>query len=175
MLGSFHPHELSVNVWGYYSAPLLQIGKLMKITIVQALREATALLMEARVPDAQFDARLLLTDLLERDRGFLITHADDVLTDQQLADFVRRTKRRATGEPLQYITGTQEFFGLSFEVSPAVLIPRPETELIVETALEYIERQARATILDLGTGSGCITISILKQRSNVKAIATDLS
>src|SRR4051794_321127 len=147
----------------------------MNTTIAQALREATAVLKESQVPDAQFDASLLLTDLLERDRGFLITHADDLLTEQQLTEFVDRTKRRAIGEPLQYITGTQEFFGLSFEVSPAVLIPRPESELIVETALECIGSEAAATILDLGTGSGCITISILKQRPGTKAIATDSS
>jgi len=147
----------------------------MNITIAQALREATVVLKQAQVPDAQFDASLLLSDLLERDRGFLITHADDLLTEDQLTGFVERTRRRASGEPLQYITGTQEFFGLSFEVSPAVLIPRPETELIVEIALECIEPKAQATILDLGTGSGCITISILKQRPNTNAIATDLS
>jgi release factor glutamine methyltransferase len=83
--------------------------------------------------------------------------------------------RRAGGEPLQYITGHQEFFKLDFEVTPAVLIPRPETELIIEVALELLDNDPQPYLADIGTGSGCIAISILHELSAARAVATDVS
>src|SRR5690242_20774022 len=82
-------------------------------------------------------------------------------------------ERRASGEPLQYITGHQDFYGRSFRVTPDVLIPRPETELLVEAALQVIN--ANATICDVGTGSGCIAVTLLCERADARAMAVDIS
>jgi release factor glutamine methyltransferase len=151
-------------------------------TIVGALDEAAAALRAASVTDARREAATLLAATIERDRAFLFTHSDDALAADQLALFRARVRRRAAGEPLQYVTGRQEFYGLDFEVTPAVLIPRPETELLVETTLELL-RDADASrdgataplLCDVGTGSGCIPITILHERVDARAVAVDIS
>jgi release factor glutamine methyltransferase len=130
----------------------------------------------AGVSEPRREAGLLLANLLGRDRAFLITHSDAALNVYQLEAFEQRVNRRAAGEPLQYITGTQEFFGLKFEVNSAALIPRPETELLVESALEYLNSlPANPLLLDVGTGTGCITIALLHERPDARAIAVDAS
>jgi release factor glutamine methyltransferase len=150
-------------------------------TIAGALDEAAAVLRAASVTDARREAATLLAATIERDRAFLFTHSDDALAADQLALFRARVRRRAAGEPLQYVTGRQEFYGLEFEVTPAVLIPRPETELLVETALELLRtadntRAASAPFLcDVGTGSGCIPVVILHERTDARAVALDIS
>ena len=147
----------------------------MTISIEQAVQESAAILREATVEDARREAVSLLAHVLHRDRGFLIAHSDDSLPDQHYQTFRDLISRRARGEPLQYITGQREFFGLDFEVSPAVLIPRPETELIVEAAVELCRDDSAPIIADIGTGSGCIAISILHELEAAEALATDIS
>jgi release factor glutamine methyltransferase len=150
-------------------------------TIARALREAVESLRASSVADARREAATLLAATINCDRAFLIAHSDDALAGDQLAQFRVRVCRRAAGEPLQYITGHQEFYGLDFEVTPAVLIPRPETELLVETALELLRdagdaRGARAPfICDVGTGSGCVAIALLHERRDARAVAVDIS
>jgi len=147
-----------------------------RLKIAEALAQASAVLGAAGVPEARPDARTLLAHTLARDHAFLIAHSDDELEPHALALFRERTRRRATGEPLQYITGRQEFYGLEFEVSPAVLIPRPETELLVEVALELLrERRAAPLVCDVGTGSGCIPVALLRERSDARACGLDIS
>lgn len=116
-----------------------------------------------------------MAHVLGRDRSFVIAHTNDSLADQDWVTLQSLTERRASGEPLQYITGHQEFFKLDFEVTPDVLIPRPETELIIETALELWRDDPLPYFADIGTGSGCIAISLLHERPAARAIATDLS
>lgn len=147
----------------------------MTISIELTIKEGAAILRDANVKDARREAASLLADLLERDRGFLIAHSNDFLPDRQYRTFRDLIARRARGEPLQYITGHREFFGLDFEVSPAVLIPRPETELIVEAAIELCRDDSTPAIADIGTGSGCIAISILHELKTAEAVATDIS
>lgn len=148
----------------------------MSVSIAEAILEAAQLLRRSGVPEARREAGSLLAPLLQKDRAFLITHAGDLLSAEALAAFRDWTVRRAKGEPLQYITGQQEFFGLDFEVNHDVLIPRPETELLVETALELIgEAQSAPLICDVGTGSGCIIISLLHERQKARGIAVDAS
>jgi release factor glutamine methyltransferase len=150
-------------------------------TIARALREAAGSLRASSVADARREAATLLAATINRDRAFLIAHSDDALASDQLALFRERVRRRAAGEPLQYITGHQEFYGLDFEVTPAVLIPRPETELLVETALELLRdtddaRSTRAPfVCDVGTGSGCVAIALLNERRDARAVAVDIS
>jgi release factor glutamine methyltransferase len=145
-------------------------------TIARALVEAAQILRQAGVPEARREAASLLEYITGRDRTFLITHAETTLALFDVRHLRYLVERRAAGEPLQYITGHQDFYGLDFEVTPDVLIPRPETELLVEKALELLDKTEQPTfICDVGTGSGCIPISILHERPIVQAIGLDIS
>jgi len=143
----------------------------MKRSIAEVLREASQILESAGVPEARREAGSLLSFVIEKDRTFLIAHADDELNDAQVDQFREVVERRAAGEPLQYITGVQDFFGREFRVTPDVLIPRPETELLVEAALEV----PALSICDIGTGSGCIALTLLCERDDARAVAIDKS
>lgn len=145
------------------------------LSIIQAQAAGAESLGAAGVTDPRREAGSLLAHAVRHDRTYLITHGNDLLTGEQLERFRTLIARRAAREPLQYIIGYQEFFKLSFEVTPDVLIPRPETELIVEAALELADRERSLSILDVGTGSGCIVISLLHELKNARAIATDIS
>ena len=138
----------------------------MQPTIAQALASAQL--------DA-VDARALLRHACGSDDAFLVAHANDKLSPAQSVQYAALVARRAAGEPVAYIVGTREFFSLDFKVTPAVLIPRPETELLVEIALERIAADWAAGVLDLGTGSGCIAIAIAHSAPNVHVVATDIS
>lgn len=136
-------------------------------TIAAALAEA-----RRRIPAAE--ARLLLGWLLGRNRAWLEAHRDDALDPRQAFDFAALAARRAAGEPVAYIVGRREFYGRDFEVTPAVLIPRPETELLVERALAKVSGGGTPRILDLGAGSGCVAVTLaLETGGDVTAV--DLS
>jgi len=137
------------------------------------LREASHVLQGAGVPEARREAGSLLSFITGKDRTFLISHAEDELHEQSLDQFREAVERRAAGEPLQYITGVQDFFGREFRVTPDVLIPRPETELLVEAALELLD--ATPIICDVGTGSGCIAVTLLCEIGSAHAVALDKS
>jgi len=147
----------------------------MTISITNATTLGAQLLDAAGVDEPRMEAGSLLAQVLGRDRTFIIAHAEEALTDEQMESFRGFVGRRARHEPLQYITGRQEFFKLEFEVTPDVLIPRPETEIIVETAPELLRDEARPFVADIGTGSGCIVISLLNELPNAHAVATDSS
>ena len=138
----------------------------MQSTIAQALASSRL--------DA-VDARVLLRHACGCDDAFLVAHTDDKLSPAQSAQYAALVARRAAGEPVAYIVGTREFFSLDFKVTPAVLIPRPETELLVEFALDRIAADRAAGVLDLGTGSGCIAIAIARHRPCARVVAVDRS
>jgi release factor glutamine methyltransferase len=121
------------------------------------------------------EAGSLLSYAMAKDRTFLLTHPEATLDEETMTRFRSYVKRRAAGEPYQYITGQQAFYGLDFEVSPEVLIPRPETELLVEKALNLLEEVKTPFICDIGTGSGCIIISMLHERRDAYGIGVDIS
>ncbi|HQK15563.1 MAG TPA: peptide chain release factor N(5)-glutamine methyltransferase [Anaerolineae bacterium] len=123
----------------------------------------------------QVEAELLLAHILNQPRTYLWAHPEASLTPQQAADYAACVQRRATGEPLPYITGQIEFFGLLFTVTPDVLIPRPETELLVETALEWLKAHSDAVAVDVGTGSGCIAVALAVHAPTVRLYAIDVS
>jgi release factor glutamine methyltransferase len=145
------------------------------LSIGNAIREGAQRLAEAAVAEPRREADSLLAYVLGRDRSFIIAHADDPLTDEQREALQILVERRMSGEPLQYITGHQDFFKLDFEVTPDVLIPRPETELIVETSLELLQSDPEPYFADIGTGSGCIAISMLYELPEARALAIDAS
>src|SRR5690348_6942201 len=127
------------------------------------------------VPEARREAGSLLSFVLNKDRTFLISHAEAPIDEDSFERLRELVERRAAGEPLQYITGVQDFYGREFRVTPDVLIPRPETELLVEAALEVIADTTTPMICDVGTGSGCIAVTLLCERSDARAIAVDVS
>jgi release factor glutamine methyltransferase len=145
-------------------------------SIARAIVEAAQILRQAGVPEARREAASLLEHVTGRDRTFLITHAETTLASADVRHLRALVERRAAGEPLQYITGRQDFYGLEFEVTPDVLIPRPETELLVERALEILNETAEPRLIcDVGTGSGCIPVAILHERPNTQAVGLDFS
>jgi release factor glutamine methyltransferase len=145
------------------------------LSISDAIGEGAQRLAEAAVTQPRREAGSLLAHVLGRDRSFIIAHADDPLTAEQREALQILVERRTVGEPLQYIIARQEFFKLDFEVTPDVLIPRPETELIVETSLELLQNDPEPYFADIGTGSGCIAISMLNELPEARALATDVS
>lgn len=151
------------------------IKKPISPSIGNAVLKGAQRLQKAAVVEPRREAGSLLAHVLGHDRSFVIAHANDALSDEEWEGFQSLSERRAAGEPLQYITGHQEFFKLDFEVTPEVLIPRPETELIIETALELLRDDPQPYFADIGTGSGCIAISILHELPAARAIATDVS
>lgn len=153
----------------------IQANDKMKDLIGNAITIGAETLAAAGVAAPRMEAGSLMTHVMQCDRAFLIAHSNDPLSDQQLSNFRQLIGRRAAREPLQYITGHQEFFKLDFQVTPDVLIPRPETELIVEVVLDLFPTDAQINFVDVGTGSGCIAISILHERQLARATAIDLS
>jgi release factor glutamine methyltransferase len=120
------------------------------------------------------DAELLLEHVLGCDATALLTHPERILSTAELEQFDRLVERRLASEPMQYLTGEQEFIGLRFEVSPAVLIPRPETEHLVEAVLERFEREEAVRIVDVGTGSGAIAVALAHALPHSRVTAVDL-
>jgi release factor glutamine methyltransferase len=143
-----------------------------------ALKEGIARLREAGTPSYTLAAELLLIHVLGRDRTWLYAHPEAALDSASTQRYLALVARRAAGEPTQYITGKQEFWGLEFEVTPEVLIPRPETEHLIEVALERMgsaAREAKLRIADVGTGSGCLAIALAKEFPRAEIFATDIS
>jgi release factor glutamine methyltransferase len=147
----------------------------MSISIAQAVLDGANKLRQAGVPDERREAGSLLMYVLDRDRSYILTHAEAELSDEQLEEFSASLNERGRGKPLQYITGRQEFFGLEFEVNSDVLIPRPETELLVEAALSLVSQDEAPFICDVGTGSGCIVVTLLHKLPRARAVALDIS
>jgi len=124
---------------------------------------------------ARLDAEMLLCKTIDMPRSYLFAHPEDNLDDPSRERFAALIERRCQGEPIAYLTGTREFWSHELLVSPATLVPRPETELLVELALREIPRQAEWQILDLGTGSGAIAIALAAERLACTVTATDIS
>jgi release factor glutamine methyltransferase len=143
------------------------------------LTEAIARLAAGNVPSPRLNAELLLMFALNCDRAYLFAHPERELTVDEISRYEAALAERARGVPAQYISGHQEFWGMDLIVTPAVLIPRPETEHVIETVLELqgkLEaRIARPRIADVGTGSGCIALALAKELPNAEIHATDIS
>jgi release factor glutamine methyltransferase len=152
-----------------------------------ALKQGLAQLREAHIPSFTLATELLLLHVLGRDRTWIYAHPEESISIADAERFFALITRRASGEPTQHLTGKQEFWGLEFEVTPEVLIPRPETEHVIEVALDRLAvRELRAgrkqtltgkglQIADIGTGSGCIAIALAKELPGATVYATDIS
>ena len=140
----------------------------MSVTITAALTDA-----RRHIPPAE--ARLLLAHQLQRNAVWLEIHHDALLTAEQSAAFAALVARRAAGEPVAYLLGTREFYGRDFMVTPDVLIPRPETELLVDIVKQKVDCGGTASLLDLGTGSGCLAITLALEIAGTRVTAVDFS
>ena len=141
--------------------------------IREALFESVRRLRSSGVAVPEMTARVLLSDVLGQDQFWLEAHSEEAIGPGQLERFRSALRARADGVPLQYIRGVQEFFGLEFAVTPAVLIPRPETEHLVEAALQRIRPGDR--VVDIGTGSGAIAVSLALNAPSATVLASDIS
>jgi len=140
-----------------------------------ALRTAAEKLDQAGIAEPRREAASLLAFILKTDRAFLIAHPEHELTADRSILYKSVVKRRANREPFQHIVGRQEFYGLDFLVTPDVLVPRPETELLVEIALQKLAQVDDVRFLEIGVGSGCISVSILHHLPEATSLAVDLS
>jgi release factor glutamine methyltransferase len=141
----------------------------------QALASAVERLDGAAVGSPRVNAEVLLMFVLGANRAYLYAHPERELTSEEAARYDEVLAQRATGMPAQYITGHQEFWGLDFVVTPAVLIPRPETEHLVESVLELARGMRRPKIVDVGTGSGCVALALAHELGDAELYAVDLS
>lgn len=139
--------------------------------IAHLIEQATQQLQQAGVDTPRLDAELMLADLLKVNRAYLFAHPEEEVPETLLPLWFQRLQRRLQREPLAYILGRAEFYGLEFAVTPDVLVPRPETELLVETVL----RKQPRTVVDVGTGSGCIAVALAVHLPQVEVWATDIS
>ncbi len=133
---------------------------------------SAALAQSGLVP---LDAQVLLAHVMGQDRAWLVAHGRDAIARERLDAFLALARRRRDGEPVAYLTGVREFWGLPLVVSAAVLIPRPETETLVELALARLPEERNVRVLDLGTGSGAIALAIAHERPRATILATDAS
>src|SRR5579864_2880244 len=148
------------------------------VNVRSALRDAMARMRSAGVASHALAAELLLMHVLGCDRAWLYAHPEAPLDAEEARRYFELVTRRAAGTPTQYLTGKQEFWGLEFEVTPAVLIPRPETEHIVEVAVERLGKEranASLRVADVGTGSGCIAVALAHEFPRAEIFATDIS
>lgn len=141
--------------------------------IAAAIRSGTDTLQRAGIEHARADCELMLAALLQCDRSRILAHPEQLLSPLQAEDYFLHVKLRGERFPLQYILGWQEFWGRRFEVDPDVLIPRPETELVVEAVLA--EATSGATIADIGTGSGCLAVTLAAELPQSRLLASDVS
>ncbi len=143
--------------------------------IFNILEQATKILTSYNITQAKTDAEVLLCDVLNITRNKLVTLRKETLNKEQYKKYQQYINRRITREPVSYILGNTEFMGLPFKVDNNVLVPRQETELIVEQANEFIKQNNMSTVLDLCTGSGCIAVSVAKYNPNISVTAVDIS
>lgn len=156
-------------------------------SVREVLRQGIARLRQTDVPSFTLAAELLLLHVTGRDRTWIYSHPEEILSSAEMATFSALVDRRCKGEPTQHLTGKQEFWGLEFQVTRDVLIPRPETEHLIEVALDRLAvRELRAgrspklsgegvTIVDIGTGSGCIAVALAKELPSAVVYASDIS
>jgi release factor glutamine methyltransferase len=144
----------------------ISVGDWLKMTVTRLNAVSTS---------PQLDAEILLHAITGIHRAMAYARPEQILSNEQLEDLQLVMARRERGEPIAYITGTQEFWSMPLGVSPAVLIPRPETELLVERALELVPLEEPSRVLDLGTGSGAIALAIAHARAHAQVVAVDVS
>jgi release factor glutamine methyltransferase len=145
------------------------------MNIENILTEGISALQKNKIPNPQLDSEILLSSSIKRDKNHIILNPKEILNSEQLEKFKGLIERRKKGEPIAYLINKKEFWKDEFFVNKDVLIPRPDTELIIEQVLKIYSKDVQLQFLDIGTGSGCILLSILKERSNFYGTGIDIS
>lgn len=145
------------------------------MNIENILNEGISILQKNKIANPQLDSEILLSNSIKRDKKHIILNPKEVLNSEQLGKFKNLIERRKKGEPIAYLINKKEFWKDEFFVNEDVLIPRPDSELIIEQVLKIYSKDDQLQILDIGTGSGCILLSILKERSNFYGTGIDIS
>ena len=145
------------------------------MSINSLIKQGSEILEKQNIDSHQIDAELLLSKAIKKDRAFLLTNDESKVSPKETSDYLNFILRRKRHEPLSYITKRKEFWSLGFNVSRNVLIPRPETEIVVEQVIRRFKDKGSFNILDIGTGSGCILLSILKELTNSYGVGIDKS
>ena len=145
------------------------------MNIENVLNEGIAILQKNKIANPQLDSEILLSNSIKRDKKHIILNPKEVLNSEQLGKFKSLIERRKKGEPIAYLINKKEFWKDEFFVNKDVLIPRPDSELIIEQVLKIYSKDDHLQLLDIGTGSGCILLSILKERSNFYGTGIDIS
>ncbi|MDC1463332.1 peptide chain release factor N(5)-glutamine methyltransferase [Alphaproteobacteria bacterium] len=145
------------------------------MNIENTLNEGTNILQKNKIANPQLDSEILLSNSIKRDKKHIILNPKEILNSEQLRKFKSLIERRKKGEPIAYIINKKEFWKDEFFVNKDVLIPRPDSELIIEQVLTIYSKDVQLQVLDIGTGSGCILLSILKERSNFYGTGIDIS
>jgi len=145
------------------------------MNIENILNEGINILQKNKIANPQLDSEILLSNSIKRDKKHIILNPKEILNSEQLRKFKSLIERRKKGEPIAYIINKKEFWKDEFFVNKDVLIPRPDSELIIEQVLKIYSKDVQLQVLDIGTGSGCILLSILKERSNFYGTGIDIS
>ena len=145
------------------------------MNIENILDRGIATLKKNNIPNPHLDSEILLSKSINKDKKYIILNSKKILNSKQLNSFINLIDRRKNGEPTAYLTNKKEFWKDEFYVNKDVLIPRPDTELIIEQVLKIYSKDVQLQVLDIGTGSGCILLSILKERPNFYGTGIDIS
>ena len=145
------------------------------MNIENTLNQGINILKANNIPNPNLDSEILLSESINKDKKHIILNSKEILNSEQLDNFISFIERRKNGEPIAYLINKKEFWKDEFYVNKDVLIPRPDTELIIEQVLKIYPKQSQLQVLDIGTGSGCILLSILKERPNFYGTGIDIS
>ena len=145
------------------------------MNIQETLNKAVKILNKSNIKNSYLDSEILLSKTINKDRKYIILNSQEQLSKKSLKNFSNLIKRRKKGEPIAYLINKKEFWNHTFYIDCNVLIPRPDTEILVEETLKLFSKSSKLRMLDIGTGSGCILLSILKERRNFLGIGIDIS
>ena len=144
------------------------------MNICNAINYAAFELKDNKIDSAQLDSEILMSKVLKKDRKYLIVNSKNELNDKQYLNFRKLILNRLKGKPVAYLTGSKSFWKYDFDLNSNVLIPRPDTELIIEQVLEIYKNKKRVNFLEVGTGSGCIILSVLKEKKSFFGTGADI-
>ena len=140
-----------------------------------AIMEGSKILKSKFIPNPILDSEILMAKIINKDRHYILLNSSDTINKSDLNNFYNLIKQRSLGKPVAYLTKKKSFWNSEFLITKDVLIPRPDTELVVENVLRLTKQKSKINILDIGVGSGCIIVSILKERENFRGTGIDLS
>ena len=143
--------------------------------IKSLISQGSMLLKNNNIPTFQIDREILMTKVIQKDKKYIILNANKILDKKKINNYKKLIKSRSSGKPIAYLTGKKSFWKYEFKISEEVLIPRPDTETIIEQVLKITKEKFKLKVLDIGVGSGCILLSILKEKSDFYGVGVDLS